>query len=377
MRPTDVPRPTTALAIVALLSACALRPPPPAPHAPPATSAAVPNPPATGPDNLGRLARLNAERRAEKSIGDYVLGEGDLLSVRAVNLDELTQRVRVAGDGTIGLPLVGSVAVGGKTVAEAQAELRRRVGEFVYDPNVSLFVEEYRSRQVGVMGAVQRPGLVSLTAGHTSVLDALSAAGGMTPDAGGRIYLIPAGSRPGAAPSATAVAPCTAVGAPCPTTVASASETMNDAEPPIMLDVREVGQTAQADLFALPVRPGDVIMVPAGGEFMVQGWVNKPGSYPVKSSLTLQGAIATGGGFTFAANSHRVRLHRLTGNGKTETQDVDYEAIVAKKAPDIFVHDGDVVEVPYSGPRLAAYAVYKTVIDVVHVGIGAGLKVAP
>jgi polysaccharide biosynthesis/export protein len=90
----------------------------------------VANLPETPAENLARLEQLSTERRAKQSPTDYILGEGDLLSVRAVGLDDLTQRVRVEGDGTITLPLVNAVSVGGKTVTEAQRELTRRVGEF-------------------------------------------------------------------------------------------------------------------------------------------------------------------------------------------------------------------------------------------------------
>ena len=111
-------------------------------------------------------------------------------------------------------------------------------------------------------------------------------------------------------------------------------------------------------------------MVPGAGEFMIAGWVLKPGSYPVKSALTLRGAVATGGGFAFAAQPSHVRLHRMTPDGGSETQEVDYAAIEAKQTPDVFIHDGDVIEVPSSNTRLAAYGVYKTIVDIVHVGAG-------
>jgi polysaccharide export outer membrane protein len=302
---------------------------------------AIANLPDTPSQNLERLRHLDAARRAAEEPGDYLLGPGDLLAVQAVGLEELTQRVRVDADGGVTLPLLGSVRVGGLSVSGAQQELTWRLGQFMYQPHVTVFVEEYRSQQVGVVGAVQRPGLVSLTARRATVLDALSAAGGMTPEAGGRIYLVPGESRP-TAPEGIV---------PAALHADAAASVDADGGAPIMVDLKELGQSAQTLFFGLPVRAGDVVMVPGAGEFIVAGWVAKPGNYPLKSSLTLRGAIATAGGVTFPADTTRVRVHRLTPAGDGASHDVDYQAIVNQQAADVFVHDGDVIEVRASTIR--------------------------
>ena len=341
--------PATTLAVLAAFGCSPLAPT--APRVAPAT-VGIAKLPDTPSENLERLTRLSAERRAESRPDDYVLGEGDLLSVHAVGLDELNQRVRVDGNGTVALPLLQTVPVAGKTLADAQHDLTSRLGEFMYEPQVSVFVEEYRSQQAGVVGAVQHPGLVSLTQRNATILDALSAAGGMTPEASGRIYLIPAEVR-----AEAAAAPASGV------------------QSPIMLDLKELGQSARSDFFALPVRPGDVVMVPGTGEFILGGWVNEPGSYPLKSALTLRGAVATGGGLAFPADSGRIHIYRLTGNGNSETHEVDYAAILSQRASDVFIHDGDVIEVGSSTVKLVPYAFYKTLADLVH--FAAGIRVAP
>jgi polysaccharide export outer membrane protein len=358
----------------ALLLGCALGCAHRVPTPQPANDLQIGNLPSTAADNFARLGRLAAERRAAATGGGYVLGEGDLLSVRASGVDDLTQRVRVEADGTVTLPLLGTVPVAKKTVAEAQRELARRLGVFMYQPQVMVFVEEYRSQQVGVVGAVQRPGPVSLSASHATVLDALSAAGGMSPLAGGRIYLIPTERRP---PSEASAEPAVADATTDPTVqlALAADGAAEPGEAPIMLDVKELGGAAAQAFYALPVRGGDVIMVPGAGEFIVEGWVTKPGNYPIKSSLTLRGAIATGGGLTFPADTNRVRIHRLTPLGKTETRELDLAAVLAEREPDVLVHDGDVIEVGWSAPKIVPWAVYKMAVDLVHVG--AGIRVVP
>jgi len=314
--------------------------------------------------NLERLAALTAERRAQSHGSDYLLGAGDLLSVSAVGLDTLTQKVRIDGDGTVTLPLVGAVPVADKTVADVQRDLTARLGEFMFDAHVNVFVEEYRSQQVAVVGAVQRPGVVALPMASPTVLDALSAAGGMTAGAGGRVYVLPAKRRADREP---AVLPAAFTG--------EGSAQNGSTEPPIMLEIKELGQTAETALFQLPVRGGDVVMVPAVGEFMVSGWVEKPGKYPLQSTMTLRGAIATGGDLQFPADTSHVRIYRLNSNGDTETRVVDYRSIASGKTQDVFIHDGDVVEARASVVKIVPYAFYRLITDIIRVG--AGIRMTP
>src|SRR5262249_46628155 len=244
--------------------------------------------------------------------------------------------------------------------------LPRGVGDSMSAPHVTLSAEESGSRRVGVVGAVQPPGLVSLTEQHSPALDALSAAGGMMPEATGRVYLIPAESRP--RPAAEPVQVAMQEGTGLGTQPGSAGHA------PIMLDVKELGQGAETTFFSLPVRPGDVVMVPGAGEFIVGGWVEKPGNYPLRTTLTLRGAIATGGGLSFPADTKRIQIHRLTPNGDTESHEVDYAAIDAQRTSDVFIHDGDVVDVKASTLKLIPYSIYKVFADLIR--FGAGIRVA-
>src|SRR5437867_7688725 len=90
--------------------------------------------PTPAPAVAERLARLRVERGPGRGDGDYVLGRGDLLSVRAFDFDQLNQRVRVESDGTIRLPLLNTVSVAGQTLGELERDLTRRLGEYMYDP---------------------------------------------------------------------------------------------------------------------------------------------------------------------------------------------------------------------------------------------------
>jgi polysaccharide export outer membrane protein len=330
----------------------------------------APAAPATSSQNLEQLARLHAERQAEERAGDYLIGPGDLLAVRAYDLEELNQRVRVDGNGSISLPLLETVPVAGRTVPELQQELTHRLGAFMYDAHVDVAVEEYRSRQVAVLGAVQRPGLISQTTRRATVRDALSAAGGLTSQSGSRIHLIPAESRPMVA-AETAGLTGTQDGAP-------AGEAGVIPDPAaIVIDTKEVSPEVQTTFFDLPVHGGDVIMVPNAGHVILEGWVTKPGRYPLEQGLTLRGAVATAGGLLFPARTNLMRVYRYRpgGGGEMDVLEVNYNDITSQRAPDVFLREGDVLEVSAEPTKLVPYGVFWTISKLVN--IGAGIKVVP
>src|SRR2546430_11480790 len=74
------------------------------------------------------------------------------------------------------------------------------------------------------------------------------------------------------------------------------------------------------------VRPGDVTPVPPAGSVLVDGWVQKPGSYPVTRGLTLSGAIAAAGGDMFAPDRPPPAVKRTLGPGEERPFTVDLAA---------------------------------------------------
>ena len=334
----------------------------------------IPNPPATRTENLERLANLHERRVSEGNSQEYVLGSGDVLALHAFDFSELNRRVRVEGDGTITLPLLERVPVCGRTVSAVEKDLTERLGAFMYDPHVSVFIEEYRSQQVAVIGAVEHPGLVTLTSPNSTVLDAISAAGGMTAGSAGRIYLIPGEGRAHAEMNSIVDefehGEALASAAHLPAADGDAL-----GELPFMLDSNQAPQGEESLFFSLPVRAGDVIMVPSRGQFIIEGWVEKPGTYPLQPGLTLRGALATAGGLSFPAKTDNVRIHRLAPGGETEQHVVSYSDIVAERSPDVFIQEGDVIEVKASLAKFAPYSVYKLTSELIR--FGAGIRLVP
>lgn len=112
---------------------------------------------------------------------DTTLGPGDVFSVRVYGEEELSGSHQVAPDGTIDFPLLGSVDVNGLEPPDVADELQRLLKErkLLRDPHVSVYVEQYASKRVSVVGAVANPGAFALQPGMT-VVQAISMAGGFS-----------------------------------------------------------------------------------------------------------------------------------------------------------------------------------------------------
>jgi protein involved in polysaccharide export with SLBB domain len=144
--------------LAALLGACG---PPQARPAPPASF------PASQPQN-GPAAAVT-------------LGVDDVFEVRVYGEPDLSNVYRVTPDGTIGFPLIGKVLVVGRAPADVAREVEARLGQkYLQNPQVTIFVREYKSRRFSVYGQVQRPGTFAYEEGIT-IIEAIAMAGGFTP----------------------------------------------------------------------------------------------------------------------------------------------------------------------------------------------------
>ena len=104
-----------------------------------------------------------AQRNTGFSDSEYYLGAGDVLALTVFQVEELNTKVRVNGRGEIILPLLGTVDVKGKTVSDAEeVNVKKLAQDYLQDPQVSVFVEDYRSQLIAVMGAVSKPDVYSI-----------------------------------------------------------------------------------------------------------------------------------------------------------------------------------------------------------------------
>ena len=308
-----------------------------------------------------RMAMLLETRKQDQSGADYPIGPGDVLVINVAALDEFSNRtVRVTGDGLILLPLVGAMRAAGATEEELREQLRKKLAAYVKEPEISIFVQEYRSRQVGVFGAVAKPGVYSLASDTDTLADMISLAGGMTTDAARRIEFLPVkvgNKNPPTASDNTqsAITPVSVNVDP--------SESMAHA---IMIDLNDPAN--QADL-ALPARPGDVLIVPANGQVLVEGWVTTPGSYKITPGLRVLGAIAAAGGLLFPADSSGITIIRTSREGSPIRIPLDLASIKRGEHEDIPVQEADVVEVSSSTVKLVPYSAYQAVVQLFRVGV--------
>jgi polysaccharide biosynthesis/export protein len=242
------------------------------------------------------------------------IGAGDLLEMSVFDTPELSGKLRVSNLGDISLPLVGSVHVEGLKAVEAQIVIRQKYidGNFLKDPQVTLFIAEYATQGVSVVGEVKNPGIYPAFGSH-HLLDYLSVAQGLTPLAGTTIVITHAGH-----PDQPQSVKMTAGAAPLP---------LNNPE----------------------ILPGDTIYVQRTGLIYVVGDVMRPGGYPMDhdGQLTILQAVALAMGTSPTAAKSSARLIRTTPQGREEIP-INLKRILSARATDPFMQDNDILFVPSS-----------------------------
>lgn len=129
--------------------------------------------------SCGPSARI--ERPPSTGEQDTTLGASDVFDVRVYGEAELSGTYRVAQDGTIDFPFLGRLEVAGREPYEIAdlVESRLRDDGYLVNPQVSVFVQEYNSKRISVLGAVRTPGSFPMQSGLT-VVQAIGLAGGFT-----------------------------------------------------------------------------------------------------------------------------------------------------------------------------------------------------
>src|SRR5215831_17012403 len=169
-------------------------------------------PPLPAPAERPPLSGMGEEQRQTSTI-EQTLGPGDVLRVSVYDNPDLSQEVTIGADGAFSYPLIGRVQAAGLQARQLESLLAKRFADgYLVSPQVGVTVIQHKSQQVYVMGAVSKPGPYPLQR-QTTLLEALSAAGGTTPDAGFEVILTHAADKP-ALPSGTAKGSASANGQP-------------------------------------------------------------------------------------------------------------------------------------------------------------------
>jgi polysaccharide biosynthesis/export protein len=280
-------------------------------------------------DRIARLALASDVKQ-----GDYVIGSGDLLGIEVFDVPELSRDARVSETGYISLPLMPSkVRAGGLTPYQLQdklAELLQTNG-LVSTPQVSVSVKEQHSQPITVIGAVKTPKVIQALR-KTTLLQALSEAGGISDDAGSTVIV----TRP--VPDISD--PADPVDASAPS--APQTFTIN------LSDILASGDSR----FNIPLVGGDVVSVPRAGIIYVVGAVSKPGGYLLQNDLdqmTMLKMLSLAGGMTNTAKmKNAVILRKNPDTGKRDQVPVDLSKVMHLKTQDVQMQANDILFVPDS-----------------------------
>jgi len=265
--------------------------------------------------------------------GGYVLGPEDQITIRALNAEEIVDRpIFVSTSGYINLPLVGRVKATGLTVEQLESELSRRLEKYLEDPRVAVTVVEYRSQPVSVMGAVTTPGVYQLRGGK-SVVEVLSMAGGLRPEAGNKVT----------------------IGHRSPTGEQSVVE----------VDLKSVMEGRSAADRIL-VRPHDVVTVPRAEMVYVMGEVGRAGGYVLneREAYSVLQVLSLAGGLSRTAAPHNAKILRgKPGSADRREIPLNLKQILAGKNRDVRLEPEDILFVPNSAARNAGLRAVETAIQ--------------
>jgi polysaccharide export outer membrane protein len=269
------------------------------------------------------------------------IGPGDMLDVVEFRTPEFHSAVRVSAAGTVTLPMIGDVQVGGMDERGAEHEIEAALVAkgMLLHPQVSVLVTAYVGEDVSVLGEVARPGVYSYTV-HHRLLDLISSASGLTPNAGGLVSIFHR-SEPNV-PHAVVLDP----------------------------GGTDIGTDHNPELLA-----GDTVQVSRAGLVYVIGDVMRPGGFAVDPAqgLTVVQALTLAWGPTQNAATSRALLIREQKSGRTLIT-LNLKRMLHGQDPDQPIHDRDILFVPDSMARnLMNRTIESAIQSAVGVTIYAGL----
>ncbi len=261
------------------------------------------------------------------------LSPGDLVIVSVDGVSDYKPEARVSEEGVISLPLIGEVAVGGRTVEQAQDEIARKMsdGNYFRDPHVSVFVKEYASIGISVLGEVAHPGVYP-SLGVRRLYDVISAAGGFSARAGKAVTITH----------------------------------RDEPQKPVIVSID--ADPAKSVSSNVEVEPGDTIMVSKAGLVYVVGDVGRPGGFIMDNNerITVLQVLALAQGVNRSAAMGSARIIRRTPQGPSEVQ-VPLKQMMAAKTSDMELQPEDILFIPGSA---AKNVVKRSVESVMQVATG-------
>jgi polysaccharide biosynthesis/export protein len=261
----------------------------------------------------------------------YRIGPADVLDIRVFNRPQLSRdSVRVDNAGMIRMPFIETeIQAACKTESELARDIAAKYLKYQRNPQVEVYVKEVHSQPVAVIGAVNSPGRFQMQR-RIRLLELLTFAGGPAEKAGQRIHVIRNSS-----------------------SLCELDETEEETAASLGLKSYSLTDTLRGDDKSNPViKPGDVISLPEAEQAFIVGNVFRPAPLSLKEPLSVSRAIAMAGGVLPDTRQDRIRIIRQDPKQAKKIEIViDLKAIEKRKAEDIALQAGDIVEVPTSGTK--------------------------
>jgi polysaccharide export outer membrane protein len=266
----------------------------------------------------------------------YRIGPGDILDIRVFNKPILSrENVRVNGNGMIRMPLIDDdILAACRTEGELAKEIATRYLKYQRNPQVDVFVKEYQSQPVAVIGAVNQPSQFKLQR-RVRLLELLAFANGIAERAGRSVNVVH--------------------GEPTGVVCQAATPVAEDDYIKTGLNSYKLKDTLDGVEQANPyIQPGDIIFVPDADMAYVVGNVIRPRTIPLRDPVTITQAIAMAEGFRPDSKKDKVRIVRQEPGSATKKEIlVDLRAIEKRQAPDVVLQANDIVDVQVnSGKQL-------------------------
>jgi polysaccharide export outer membrane protein len=273
-----------------------------------------------------KINPLEALRNFEPAVDEeYRLGRGDEITVEFAGRPDLMAKLVVGPDGRITLPLAGDVMLAGQTREEAAKAIDAALSNYYSNLEAQVTVTKYTANKVLVLGAVEKPGVVTFD-GTPTLLEALSRGGLETgPNKAAQI------------PERCAI--------------------YRGHDEVVWIDLKTLIDSGNP-LADLRLRRDDVVYVPNGSERFVSvlGQVQHPGAVPLTGTSTLASILASAGGFAPPAGNkpHIQIVDPATGSSRTISFN---DLLNPAKALEITPKPGEIIFVPQSGFYRATYVV--------------------
>lgn len=274
----------------------------------------------------------------------YRIGQGDVLDIRVYNRPQLSREaVRVEGSGMIRMPLIETeIQAACSTEGELAKEISTRYAKYYKNLQVDVFIKEYHSQQVAIIGAVNDQSRFELQR-RVRLLELLTYAKGPSAKAGQTINIVHSMNK-----------------SPCKQTDESDASTA--------FSSYKLNDVLQGDPKSNPyLEAGDIVTIPEADQVYVVGNVFMPLTIALKEPITLTRAIAMAGGIKQDTRKDKIRvLRQEPGTTIRKEIMVDLYAIEKKRSEDLALAPNDIIDVPTS----AGKSFLRSLIQGVAPGVG-------